>query len=123
MDVKCIRADCMQLYDQQRNADSLDFSQFSRGNTCAISPISEEQIARAAITPETAFLTRQLLYSAIWGGGDWKQKTGWNGTGWRAARALNRHDMGGKTGTTNDSKDAWFSGFVGNVVALPKFRL
>ena len=110
-------ADCMQLYDQQRNADSLDFSQFSRGDTCAISPISEEQIARAAITPETAFLTRQLLYSAIWGGGDWKQKTGWNGTGWRAARALNRHDMGGKTGTTNDSKDAWFSGFVGNVVA------
>lgn len=29
----------------------------------------------------------------------------------RKAKALKREDIGGKTGTTNDQKDAWFSGF------------
>lgn len=37
------------------------------------------------------------------------------GTGKRA-RALERHDIGGKTGTTNDSKDAWFIGFNPDVL-------
>src|SRR5690606_26368914 len=34
------------------------------------------------------------------------------GTG-SAARALGRQDVGGKTGSTNDHRDAWFSGFGG----------
>ena len=33
------------------------------------------------------------------------------------ARALNRNDLAGKTGTTNDQKDAWFSGFNPDLVA------
>ncbi|MBA54405.1 MAG: peptidase [Pseudomonadales bacterium] len=38
------------------------------------------------------------------------------GTGVKA-RVLNRSDLAGKTGTTNDQKDAWFSGFNPDVVA------
>ncbi len=33
-----------------------------------------------------------------------------------AARVLKREDVGGKTGSTNDHRDAWFSGFGGNLV-------
>lgn len=37
------------------------------------------------------------------------------GTG-TAAKVLDRADVGGKTGSTNDHRDAWFSGFGGNLV-------
>jgi penicillin-binding protein 1A len=37
------------------------------------------------------------------------------GTG-TAAKVLGRPDVAGKTGSTNDHRDAWFSGFGGNVV-------
>jgi len=37
------------------------------------------------------------------------------GTG-TAAKVLGREDVGGKTGSTNDHRDAWFSGFGGNLV-------
>jgi penicillin-binding protein 1A len=114
---KIVCSDCSELYEQQQQLKSLASTSDTENNICQISPISEDQIAPAAISAENAFLTRELLRTAAWGGGSWKHKTGWNGTGWRAARALKRQDMGGKTGTTNDSKDAWFSGFVGNTVA------
>jgi len=38
-----------------------------------------------------------------------------HGTG-MAARVLNRDDIAGKTGTTNDQHDAWFNGFNGDIV-------
>ncbi len=38
------------------------------------------------------------------------------GTG-RRAQALGRQDLAGKTGTSNDNRDAWFSGFNGDLLA------
>ncbi|MDF2155681.1 PBP1A family penicillin-binding protein [Vibrio sp. CAU 1672] len=73
--------------------------------------------APQVISEQNAFLIREALYSNIWGGGDWREGTGWNGTGWRAQK-LHRRDIGGKTGTTNDSKDTWYNGFGPGVVAI-----
>ncbi|TAM90966.1 MAG: PBP1A family penicillin-binding protein [Candidimonas sp.] len=40
------------------------------------------------------------------------------GTGARAHQVLKRDDVGGKTGTTNDSRDAWFAGFTPKLVGI-----
>ncbi|MDQ3445426.1 MAG: penicillin-binding transpeptidase domain-containing protein, partial [Pseudomonadota bacterium] len=40
------------------------------------------------------------------------------GTAARAGSALKRPDIAGKTGTTNDSHDAWFAGYGGDLVAV-----
>ena len=77
---------------------------------------AETQYAPQVISEQTAFLVREMMYSNIWGGGNWREGTGWNGTGWRA-HPLKRRDIGGKTGTTNDSKDTWYSGYGPGIVA------
>jgi penicillin-binding protein 1A len=41
-----------------------------------------------------------------------------SGTAARAQGALKRNDIYGKTGTTNDSMDAWFAGWQSNLVAV-----
>jgi penicillin-binding protein 1A len=70
--------------------------------------------AKRVISPQNAFLITQALNSAIWGA-DWSTKNAWQGTGFRA-RKLKRRDIAGKTGTTNEAKDAWFSGFSRRLV-------
>ena len=40
-----------------------------------------------------------------------------HGTG-RRALVLNRKDISGKTGTTNDQRDAWFYGYNADIVAV-----
>ncbi|WP_019029569.1 penicillin-binding protein 1A [Colwellia piezophila] len=71
--------------------------------------IAEVKQAPRVISPQNAFLITQALNTAIWGA-DYSIENGWQGTGWRA-RTLKRRDIAGKTGTTNEAKDAWFSGF------------
>jgi penicillin-binding protein 1A len=70
--------------------------------------------AERVISSQNAFLVTQALHAAIWGF-DWQVKPLWRGTGHRA-QTLNRRDIAGKTGTTNQSKDAWFSGFSRRLV-------
>ena len=71
--------------------------------------------AERVISPQNAYLITEALNSAIWGA-DWSMKPGWQGTGFRG-RTLKRRDIAGKTGTTNEAKDAWFSGFSRRIVA------
>ncbi|MFM4702049.1 penicillin-binding protein 1A [Aeromonas bivalvium] len=78
---------------------------------CAIDPVVPNNLAPQTISAQSAFLITDTLTTAIWGG------RGWMGTGWRAARDLKRRDISGKTGTTNESRDAWFSGYTPNLVA------
>jgi penicillin-binding protein 1A len=66
---------------------------------------AETPQASRAISEETAFLMAQMLSDVVSGG-----------TGWRAREAGFRYQAGGKTGTTNDYKDAWFVGFTPNLV-------
>jgi len=89
------------------NALSMDNSDDEVGQT--------KKCAPRIISKQNAFLIADAMNSAIWGGGSWTHKTGWTGTGWRA-QALDRRDLSGKTGTTNDSVDTWFSGFNSNVM-------
>jgi penicillin-binding protein 1A len=54
---------------------------------------------RRVISPETAYLITNIMESVVR-----------EGTGWRA-KAIKRPSAG-KTGTTNDLKDAWYIGFI-----------
>lgn len=73
--------------------------------------------APRVISEQTAFLVREMMRSAVRANGSWNNKTYWLGTGWRARNHLQRTDIGGKTGTTNEAKDTWFSGFAPGYVA------
>jgi penicillin-binding protein 1A len=61
-------------------------------------------LAPRAIDERSAFLARSLMLDVVQ-----------RGTA-TAAKVLERADVGGKTGSTNDHRDAWFSGFGGDLV-------
>ncbi len=84
----------------------------SEGNT--VNTETTQLSAPRVISEQNAFLITQALNSAIWDV-DWSAENPWRGTGWRAKK-LNRKDIAGKTGTTNEGKDAWFSGFSRRLV-------
>ena len=62
--------------------------------------------ANRAIDARNAFITHTMLNEVVR-----------SGTAAKASAALGRPDLGGKTGTTNDSRDAWFAGYQPTLVA------
>jgi penicillin-binding protein 1A len=62
--------------------------------------------AERTLGPRVAYLMNSMMKDVIR-----------RGTGVRAMQ-LGRHDLAGKTGTTNDQRDAWFNGFNQELVAV-----
>ncbi len=62
--------------------------------------------APRVISPENHYLMNAMMQDVIQ-----------RGTG-RKARVLGRHDLAGKTGTSNEQRDAWFNGFHPDLVAI-----
>ncbi|MFD1556783.1 penicillin-binding protein 1A [Paraburkholderia silviterrae] len=69
-------------------------------------PLVASQNAPRAIDPRNAYIMNSLL-----------QSVAQRGTGAKS-NALKRTDLGGKTGTTNDSRDAWFAGYQHTLAAI-----
>lgn len=116
-------SECQQQNGQKAQTQSafvndITISEESLGTSDDALPHDKQAVhyAPQVISEQNAFLVREMMESNIWGGGSWKHGSGWNGTGWRG-QVLKRRDIGGKTGTTNGSKDAWYSGFGPNIVA------
>ena len=63
-----------------------------------------KRLAPRVISPQNDYLMTDMMADVIK-----------HGTGQRAL-ALHRSDIAGKTGTTNDSRDAWFNGFTTRLV-------
>jgi penicillin-binding protein 1A len=78
----------------------------SRGKTLYEAPAVTLDESQRAIDERNAFLMSSLL-----------QEVTRSGTAARAQGTLKRPDLYGKTGTTNDSMDAWFVGWQPSVVA------
>ena len=79
----------------------------SKGRVLAQSTPAPLDESLRAIDPRNAFVMNSLL-----------QEVTRSGTAASAKRALGRGDIFGKTGTTNDSMDAWFAGFHPSLVAV-----
>jgi len=74
--------------------------------TVAPELFEDVNLAPQAISPQNAFLVQDMMRDVIR-----------RGTG-RKALALGRRDLSGKTGTSNDRRDAWFGGFNGDLATV-----
>ncbi len=82
-------------------SDVLAAADAIRGGPCDL-PVN--RLAPRVISPQNDWLMTDMMADVIR-----------HGTGQRAL-ALHRTDIAGKTGTTNESRDAWFNGFTPDLV-------
>ena len=78
-----------------------------KGRIISETPAPVLSESQRAIEPRNAFIMDSLL-----------QEVTRAGTAARAQATLKRPDLYGKTGTTNDSVDAWFAGFQPTITAV-----
>lgn len=64
------------------------------------------KLAEQVLSPQTAFIINTMMRDVI------RQGTG------RRALAIGRKDLAGKTGTTNEQRDAWFTGFNADLATI-----
>ena len=95
---------------QEPRNSAVPMPALEQANQQLVAQASAQEYAPHVINTPLSFLIKSALNTNIFG------EPGWQGTGWRAGRDLKRQDIGGKTGTTNSSKDAWFSGYGPGVV-------
>jgi penicillin-binding protein 1A len=74
-------------------------------------PVAENRIAPRVLEARNRFIIDSILKDVIHRG------TAWRTLNNAKSPLLRRSDIAGKTGTTNDVKDAWFSGYSNNYVA------
>ena len=109
--------------DCPKAAEAGDGIAFSPRSSEAAAPETPEVEAPGQDSPETAPVSQEIAERAvnpqnIWIMNDLTRDVVRRGTGARAYRELKRDDLSGKTGTTNEQRDAWFAGFNPSVVAV-----
>ncbi|MGB0494759.1 MAG: penicillin-binding protein 1A [Kangiellaceae bacterium] len=77
----------------------------------SILPIAKDKIAQRVIDEKNLYILNSMLKDVIHKG------TGWTPLNRIKSPLLKRQDIAGKTGTTNENKDAWFSGYNSRYVA------
>ncbi|MBN9287618.1 MAG: hypothetical protein BGO43_13630 [Gammaproteobacteria bacterium 39-13] len=99
--------DCQRLVEQEISPFTEEKNAIDELVETPPAPTSDSNAnaAKRIISPQTAFIMTSILQDAIQ-----------TGTG-RMARALNRSDLAGKTGTTNNKMDAWYTGYNQSLVA------
>ena len=123
---------CIQCIHQKSQAPETDAKQLSADDAAFLEAASEAKSASQAAASEASTATapaakkdtteyrqaqRILKSSSAYDMANILRDVINHGTG-RAALKIGRNDLGGKTGTTNDAKDAWFAGFNGKLVTI-----
>lgn len=79
------------ISQEQQNA-TVPMPKLEQANQALVAQSGMQEYAPHVINTPLAFLIKSALNSNIFG------EPGWMGTGWRAGRDLQRHDIGGKPG-------------------------
>lgn len=74
--------------------------------TTAPELFADVNVAPQTVSPQNVFLVQDMMRDVVR-----------RGTG-RRAMALGRNDLSGKTGTSNDRRDAWFGGFNADIASI-----